>query len=633
MNNEQLIIINNNMKRYVIYVWGLAGAMMLGAFTGCNDQSDVDTVKTDRIPVKLGVTLENSSRLKVTQDYRWEDADRIGLYMKVEGVPIFDADAVYQDADNLQMRYYTSNSQLGKSTAFSDELYFPNKQDRVDFIAYYPYKASIDADYTFAVDLEDQSARLADDLLYSNNLESVEPEEELKQMVFKYCLAKIQLTVYTRYHSQANAGAMTVSLVGMDTKAKFHLDDGTFSDIQGGQPIRMLKTDGATYPDVGLGDDAVYYGGWATYEALVLPADVDDNAKFVISVGGKNYEVSAEREYVAGGLYRLNYAFNDPSDEFVHVTDFSISQASASLVISHRFKLTATVTPSNAFYNDVTWESDKPDIAYVDNNYGLNVEVVAKGEGVATITATSRENSDLKQTCTVTVSRRGNRLMNPGFEEPNEPLGSTTSYTTGFNNNYDKIRWTPLTTDWYSVFYKSGEEMAGPYGLGPGNGGGANTNRVGNDDPSFLYGTGNGSFMGNMGYCSGSWACRVGGNAGANSGGIYQLLYVEPGATYRMGMAIGMRTNDANQAKVEYETLKILSWDGFTVYHLLPYPMNENPWELWNNWAATCMRISGLWTAPEGVTEVRWQVDTRHFGGQNNKPLTIIDDCVFELVE
>ena len=60
------------------------------------------------------------------------------------------------------------------------------------------------------------------------------------------------------------------------------------------------------------------------------------------------------------------------------------------------FQLSATVLPENATNRDVTWSSDKPDVASVSN--GL---VTAKKDGTAVITAKS---GDCTATCTVTIS-------------------------------------------------------------------------------------------------------------------------------------------------------------------------------------------------------------------------------------
>ena len=84
----------------------------------------------------------------------------------------------------------------------------------------------------------------------------------------------------------------------------------------------------------------------------------------------------------------------------VPVTDVSLTPASLSLFTGDTATLTATVQPSNATNQNVTWSSDKPDVATVD----ANGKVTAVGEGNTTITVTTVDGSKTA-TCTVTVTK------------------------------------------------------------------------------------------------------------------------------------------------------------------------------------------------------------------------------------
>ena len=64
--------------------------------------------------------------------------------------------------------------------------------------------------------------------------------------------------------------------------------------------------------------------------------------------------------------------------------------------------LTATVKPDNAADKTVTWSSDNPAVASVNNG-----EVTVLAVGTATITATANDGSGVKATCTVNVSAHG----------------------------------------------------------------------------------------------------------------------------------------------------------------------------------------------------------------------------------
>lgn len=100
------------------------------------------------------------------------------------------------------------------------------------------------------------------------------------------------------------------------------------------------------------------------------------------------------------------------SDPITVKTDYStpiaveVSPKTNNLEIGATRNLTATVTPETA-KQTVKWSSSNNDIATVDNNG----KVTAVGAGVAEITATSTEKTDVTGTATVNVS------------EPEEPEG------------------------------------------------------------------------------------------------------------------------------------------------------------------------------------------------------------------
>ena len=81
----------------------------------------------------------------------------------------------------------------------------------------------------------------------------------------------------------------------------------------------------------------------------------------------------------------------------VSVTGISLDQSTANVEVGGTVTLTPTITPANASNKNVTWESDKEDVATVSND-GVVTGVAA---GTATITATT--NNGFTATCDVTV--------------------------------------------------------------------------------------------------------------------------------------------------------------------------------------------------------------------------------------
>ena len=69
----------------------------------------------------------------------------------------------------------------------------------------------------------------------------------------------------------------------------------------------------------------------------------------------------------------------------IAVTGVTVSPDTKTININEKFTLTATVAPSNASIPNVTWSSNHPEIATVDENG----RVTGKSQGTATITATT----------------------------------------------------------------------------------------------------------------------------------------------------------------------------------------------------------------------------------------------------
>ena len=83
----------------------------------------------------------------------------------------------------------------------------------------------------------------------------------------------------------------------------------------------------------------------------------------------------------------------------VAVTSITLSQSTATLTTGENLTLTATITPSDADINFISWSSSNPTIATVDTMG----KVTAVAPGTATITATATDGSDVTASCEVNV--------------------------------------------------------------------------------------------------------------------------------------------------------------------------------------------------------------------------------------
>ena len=88
----------------------------------------------------------------------------------------------------------------------------------------------------------------------------------------------------------------------------------------------------------------------------------------------------------------------EPTPPVVSVTGVTLNKTSTSIQVGDTETLTATVLPEDATNQNVTWKSDKPEIATVD----ANGKVTGVKAGEATITVTT-EDGGKTATCKVTV--------------------------------------------------------------------------------------------------------------------------------------------------------------------------------------------------------------------------------------
>ena len=93
------------------------------------------------------------------------------------------------------------------------------------------------------------------------------------------------------------------------------------------------------------------------------------------------------------------------SNAIVAVTGVSVSPTSLSLTAGETYRLTPTVSPSNATNTAVSWSSSNTSVASVASDG----TVTAKAAGSATITCTTQDGS-MKATCSVTVTAPGPTL-------------------------------------------------------------------------------------------------------------------------------------------------------------------------------------------------------------------------------
>ena len=109
--------------------------------------------------------------------------------------------------------------------------------------------------------------------------------------------------------------------------------------------------------------------------------------------------------YDCGGGYSETFTLNvtvpgEPAPEdTVPVTSIKLNKSKATLNVGKKITLKATVSPEDATDQSVKWKSSNKSVATVSSSG----KVTAVGAGTAKITATAKDGSGVKATCTITV--------------------------------------------------------------------------------------------------------------------------------------------------------------------------------------------------------------------------------------
>lgn len=114
-----------------------------------------------------------------------------------------------------------------------------------------------------------------------------------------------------------------------------------------------------------------------------------------ISLGAGDYYFTVRQMSSTNTPYYLTLSYKEP---VINVTSISLSPSKMKLVTGTQKTITATVLPNNATDKTLTWHSDAPSVAVVDDG-----KVTALSVGKASIVASSPD-GEITATCTVTVT-------------------------------------------------------------------------------------------------------------------------------------------------------------------------------------------------------------------------------------
>lgn len=237
------------------------GVLSLLALASCIDNDDNSEWYGSE-----GVVFTTAIQSRVSGN-AWNTNDEVGVYMMSTGSSI--------DAATAKNKKYLAQSN-GTLVAVPDNGIYLPESGAVDFIAYYPYTASLNGN-KIAVNIADQSNPALIDLLYSNGTKGVKAEDgNTIALTFIHQLTKITLNVVKDATIESLID-LKVKLKGIATEGEFNLADGVLTTASGrdSEEIAMLvDTDGNT----------------ATVTAIILPTASGSGAtpiNLIFELGGE----------------------------------------------------------------------------------------------------------------------------------------------------------------------------------------------------------------------------------------------------------------------------------------------------------------------------------------------------------
>lgn len=204
-------------------------------FASCNDNNDGATEVNDGQVKFSSGAITGHTRVGGVNGDQWEGNESIGIYM-VDNA----AASVAEGAGNV---LYTTAS-VGAAAAFSSAtpIYYPvDDAQRVDFIAYYPYRAAVSG-YLYAVDAANQADQSAIDLmraLADNGGAGYDKTYGTPvNLVFDHLLTKLIFNASPGAGlTQSDLAGMTVTVMGLNTKADYHIDTDVLDAPTDARPV------------------------------------------------------------------------------------------------------------------------------------------------------------------------------------------------------------------------------------------------------------------------------------------------------------------------------------------------------------------------------------------------------------
>lgn len=329
----------------------------------------------------------------------WDQGDAIGIYALIANQALSDQ-SIYDGKANIK---HTTPGD-GVFTAATTAITFP-ETGNLDFVAYYPYQQTIN-NYTYQVNVSNQSNPAAIDVLYSNNAKGIGKTTSPVGLVFKHMLSQLILNV--------SAGEGITSLTGLSASVSNMKVDGTMNLVNGATTLG--STVAAIQPVVKVS------GTTATVIAIVVPGQDFSSAKVSFTLNGKVYEWTPETQALENGKkysYQLKLSTTsgvvtvqpkatiiDWSEGYTGTSDIILTPNQDPQFVADK---TSVSFPASGTLTSVVKLTTQADQAWtaVSSESWLTVNPT-NGTGSQDITLTAQQNTaTTERTATVTLTATG----------------------------------------------------------------------------------------------------------------------------------------------------------------------------------------------------------------------------------
>lgn len=276
------------MKLRKLLSMSMLSLFVLGA---CSPNGDDNSVWNDGTqPVSFTSQIQGLKTRAANNAWDASGNDKIGVFVK--------QNEAFGDIVNKQ--YLVSAAGVLTPAGAGDAIYYPSDGSKVDFVAYYPYTATLTGN-TYAVDVTSQSSQPAIDLLYSAN--AVNKDKTVAapvELMFKHQLTKIVLNI-SKDATVSTLAGIQVTIKGTKTKGSFALLNGV-----------LTPNDGS------VGDIAVNMSADGTSgEAIILPISGLTGGEITFTLNGKTkkWDIPANQNYADGTRYTYPVTIKETGGE------------------------------------------------------------------------------------------------------------------------------------------------------------------------------------------------------------------------------------------------------------------------------------------------------------------------------